>query len=65
MPPPSSGTSSPVMARAVTRGGGMTFSGVGVILRPSVDRAAIKTETENGERRLQRGGQDEEMARCS
>jgi hypothetical protein len=43
MPPPSSGTSSPVMARAVTKGGGMTFAGAGVILRLSVGRAAIET----------------------
>jgi uncharacterized membrane protein YhiD involved in acid resistance len=28
----------------VTKGGGMTFLGAGVILRPSVDRAAIETE---------------------
>jgi hypothetical protein len=39
-----SGTSSPETARAVTKGGGMTFSGGGVILRPSAGRAAIATE---------------------
>jgi len=44
-----------VMARAVTKSGGMTFSGAGVILRPSAGRAAIATETENGERRLRKG----------
>ena len=44
------GTLPLVTARAAIRGGGMTFSGVAVILRPSAGRVVIETETESGER---------------
>lgn len=56
-----------VTARAVTKGGGVTFSGAGVIVRPSVGKVviAIETETESGDRSQWRGAKHEKVVRCS
>lgn len=43
----------------------MIFPGAGVIMRPSVSRAAITPEIKSSERRSRRSGKDEKMARCS
>ena len=52
--------------RAVTKGCGMTFSGAGVIMRPSADKVAIATEIEieSGDRSQWGGVENEKMVRC-
>lgn len=58
-----------VTVRAVTKGGGVTFSGGGVIMRPSADKVVIaretETETESGDRSQWRGARHEKVVRCS
>lgn len=56
-----------VTVRAVTKGGGVTFSGGGVIMRPNADKVVIvrETETESGDRGQWRGARHEKVVRCS